>query len=195
MLVNDGFRPCEKTPVILNRAVVLKERLLSRGTELGSGQCDPPPIGKDTMATAYAVGPIKAMQVERAYCLIETLGYHIDLGAWRQICAAALFRKHPSPYVEEVAIAENVLGYVNGIAIMRARCSARLGLYLSVPVFVVASAGDAPGVCDALFRYVSATAHHKHCSAVHIASFKPDRWPVANGKPDVEADGIFIPLR
>jgi hypothetical protein len=147
------------------------------------------------MVFAYSVGPIKAVQIERAYCMIVAVGYDIDLPAWHRICATALARKYLSPYVEEIAVAENALGYVNGIAIMRARHDERLGRYLSIPVFVVASAADAPGVCDALFCYVSAAAHEKHCNAIHIASLKPDRWPVANERPDVHADGLFIPLR
>lgn len=152
--------------------------------------------GKDTMAAAYAVGPISYKQVDRAYCLIEAVGYDIAQDHWRQVCAAALARKHPSPYVEEIATAENTLGYVTGVAIMRVRHSERFGRYLSVPVFVVASAGDTRGVCDALLRHVTATARSKHCKTIHIASLRPDRWPTANGTPpDTEADGIVIPLR
>lgn len=147
------------------------------------------------MASAYAVAPIKAAQVERAYCLIGAVGYDIDLDAWQQICAAALVRKYPSPYVEEIAVAENSLGYVRGIAILRVRQSERLGRYLSVPVFVIASAGDARGVCGALLRYLRVTALDRHCGAIHIASLTPDRWPVAIGTSDGEADGIVISLR
>ncbi|MCK3781031.1 hypothetical protein MZK49_30705 [Ensifer sesbaniae] len=147
------------------------------------------------MASAYAVAPIKAAQVERAYCLIGALGYGIDRAAWRQTCAAALVRKYPSPYVEEIAVAENSLGYVKGIAILRVRHRECLGRYLSVPVFVIASAGDARGVCGALLGYLRVTALDRHCGAIHIASLTPDRWPVANGTSDGEADGIVIPLR
>ncbi|WDZ81522.1 hypothetical protein PWG15_34835 (plasmid) [Ensifer adhaerens] len=147
------------------------------------------------MASAYAVAPIKAAQIERAYCLIGAAGCDIDLDAWRQICTAALMRKYPSPFVEEIAVVENSLGYIRGIAILRARHNERRGRYLSVPVFAIASAGDARGVCDALLRYLRARALDRHCGAIHIASFEPRRWPAANGAPDREADGVFIPLR
>lgn len=147
------------------------------------------------MAAAYAVGPIRGTQVDRAYRLIEAIGYDIDLNGWRQVCATALARKYPSPYVEEIATAENALGYVTGVAIMRARHSERFGRYLSIPVFVVASIGDARGVCDALLGYVTATARSKHCSAIYIASLEADRWPTAYSAPDTAADGVLIPLQ
>ncbi|MEI2297414.1 hypothetical protein [Ensifer sp. MJa1] len=147
------------------------------------------------MAFAYAVAPIKAAQIERAYCLIVAVGYDIALDAWRQICTAAVMRKYPSPFVEEIAVAENSLGYIRGIAVLRARHSERRGRYLSIPVFAITSAGDAHGVCDALLRYLRARALDQHCVAMHIASIEPHRWPAANGALDREEDGVFIPLR
>ncbi|WP_429819738.1 hypothetical protein [Ensifer sp. B1-9] len=202
MLVNDGFRAHGKTTRIMSRAPILKESLQPHGTgpwirlvRFTHQSIGNIVIEKEIMASAYAVAPIKAAQVERAYCLIRAVGYRIDLDAWRQICATALLRTYPSPYVEEIAVVENSLDYVRGIAILRARYSERLGRYLSVPVFVIASAGDTPGVCDALLQYLRATARDRHCGAIHIASLTPDRWPVANGTPEREADGIFIPLR
>lgn len=145
------------------------------------------------MASAYVVGPINARQVERAYCLIEAVGYGIDLDAWRAICRAD--RHHRSPYADEIATVENSLGYVNGLAVMRARHSARLGLYLSVPVFVVVSAADAHGVSSAMLRYVTDAARGKRCCAVHIANLKADEWPVLRSPYDPEPTGVFIPLR
>ena len=197
MLVNDGFPVHRKTALIVNRATILEKSLQSHGKKVwgrGLVQSDPL-IGKDIMASAYVVAPIKAAQVERAYCLIDAAGYDIGLDAWRQICAAALARKYPSPFVEEIAVAENSLGYVKGIAILHVRHHERLGRYLSVPVFVIASAGDTRGVCGALLRYLSAMALDRHCGAIHVASLAPDRWPVANGSCDEEPDGIVIPLR
>ncbi|MBD9649904.1 hypothetical protein IB267_16215 [Ensifer sp. ENS09] len=143
------------------------------------------------MACAYAVAPIKASQVERAYCLIGAVGYDVDPCAWRQVCAAALMRRHPSPFVKEIAVVEDSLGYIRGIAILRVRHHERLGRHLSVPVFVVASAGDPRGVCDALLEYLRLAAFNRHCRAIHVASLAPDRWPGADG----EVDGIIIPLR
>ena len=143
------------------------------------------------MDCAYVVAPIKAAQVERAYCLILAGGYDIGPGAWRQVCAAAHMRKYPSPFVEEIAAVEDALGYIRGIAISRVRHHERLGRYLSVPVFVVATAGDARGVCDTLLEYLSAAAFDRQCGAIQVASLAPDSWPVEDG----EVDGIIIPLR
>lgn len=143
------------------------------------------------MDCAYVVAPIKAAQVERAYCLILAGGYDIGPGAWRQVCAAARMRKYPSPFVEEIAAVEDALGYIRGIAISRVRHHERLGRYLSVPVFVVATAGDARGVCDTLLEYLSAAAFDRQCGAIQVASLAPDSWPVEDGG----VDGIIIPLR
>ncbi|RAS08317.1 hypothetical protein [Ensifer adhaerens] len=143
------------------------------------------------MASAYAVAPIKAAQVERAYCLIGAVGYDIDIDRWRQICAAILARKHLSPFIEEIAAVEDALGYIRGVAILRVRHHERMGRYLSVPVFVTASAADARGVCGALLGYLNEVALDRRCGAIHIARLSPDRWPATDGAED----GIIIPLR
>ncbi|MGO4622281.1 hypothetical protein AB4Z34_25600 [Ensifer sp. 2YAB10] len=146
------------------------------------------------MASAYAVGPIRPMQVDQAYCLIEAVGYGIGLDAWREYCAVGLRPRYRSPYVEEIVTSENAFGYVNGIAIMRARHSARLGFHLSVPVFVVASAADARGVSSAMLRYVTTAARNKHCNIIHIANPTPDQWSVGGEPLDSTSSGIFIPV-
>ncbi|MFK0278570.1 hypothetical protein ACIQUG_33225 [Ensifer sp. NPDC090286] len=147
------------------------------------------------MAPAYVVGPIDASQVERAYCLVAAVGYDIDVVAWRQLCARTLLRNYPSPYVEDIAVAEDPRGYVRGIAILRARHSGRYGRYLSVPVFAIVTAADARGVCETLLRYIRTAAREKHCNAIHIASLRTDRWPVGPEELEMAFDGIVIPLR
>ena len=143
------------------------------------------------MGAAYSVGPIRYDQVDRTYCLIEAVGYDVDLDEWRNYCAATLVRKR-HPGIGTVVTVENALGYVSAVGVSRAERSKRHGHVLDVPVFIVASAGDTPGACDALLHYLLASARKAHCGLVRIASPEPTNWP---GSPICsKREGILIPV-
>lgn len=86
---------------------------------------------------------------------------------------------------------ENPLGYVTAVGIMRAKISRLYGRVLDIPVFIVISAGDTPGVCDALLGFVMASAREKHCGLVRVASPEPANWPGLPGQCESER-GILI---
>lgn len=147
------------------------------------------------MGAAYSVGSIRYDQVDRAYCLIEAVGYDVDLERWREFCSSAI-AKAQDPNCETVVTVENPLGYVTAVGILRARISELYGRVLDVPVFVVVSAADTPGVCDALLGFVMATAGEKHCGFVRVASPEPASWSGLPGRGQGESKrGILIAVR
>ncbi|MEZ0000594.1 hypothetical protein [Sinorhizobium fredii] len=147
------------------------------------------------MAVGYSVGPVKHPQVDKTYRLIEAVGYDVDLQAWRDLCATAFARKWPTPYAEEVVTAENPLGYITGVCIMRLVHNKTYGRMLDVPVFVVISAGDTRGASNALLGYLMAVAPNKHCGFIRVAALEPANWPGSTDMGRRNDRGILIPVQ
>ncbi|THK36204.1 hypothetical protein EHS39_20225 [Ensifer sp. MPMI2T] len=147
------------------------------------------------MAFAYSVGPIKCEQVDKSYRLIEAAGYHLDLRSWRDYCAISFARRWRALYCEEAVTAENPLGYVVGLCIMRPAHDKMYGQVLDVPVFIVVSAADTRGASSSLLGYLTATARNKHYGFIRLWGLEPDNWPTS---PDVtrrDGRGILIPVQ
>ncbi|NRP74799.1 hypothetical protein ILFOPFJJ_05721 [Ensifer psoraleae] len=147
------------------------------------------------MAVAYLIGPIKCHQVDKTYKLIEAVGYHVNLQVWRDFCEAAFARNWPSPYVEEVITAENPLGYIAGVCIMRRTHDKIYGNVLGVPVFIVASAADSRGVSRSLLNYLLAIARNRHCGFIRVAALQPTNWPGSTDICGRNGGGILIPVQ
>lgn len=147
------------------------------------------------MGAAYSVGPIRYDQINRTYCLIEAVGYDVSLEEWREFCTAAIAGGH-KPDTENVVTVENPLGYITAVGIIRAKMSKLYGRVLDVPVFIVISAGDTPGVCNALLGFVMASAREKHCGHVRVASPDPINWPGLSDGARREGEwGVLIAVR
>jgi len=142
---------------------------------------------------AYSVGPIKRQQVDKAYRLIEAAGYNVDFQAWQDLCAMTFARNWPAPFAEEVITAENPLGYVAGVCILRPMHDRMYGRVLEVPVFIVVSAGGTRAASNSLLGFLSASARNKNCGFIRVMSLEPDNWPrstdVSRGR-----GGILIPV-
>ncbi|WP_370125622.1 hypothetical protein [Sinorhizobium fredii] len=147
------------------------------------------------MPVAYCVGPIKDNQVDRSYCLVEAVGYNVGLDDWRQFCAAACARRYLSPNVEDVITVENQFGYVTGVSIIRTGHSDTYGRLLDVPVFVVISAANTRGVCNALLGHVVATARNRNCGFVRVARLEPSNWPGSSEVSHGDDRGLLIPVQ
>ncbi|EHK78931.1 hypothetical protein SM0020_05782 [Sinorhizobium meliloti CCNWSX0020] len=145
------------------------------------------------MAVAYFVGPIKRQQVDKTYRLIEAAGYNVDFRAWRDLCAMAFARNWPAPFAEEVITAENPLGYVAGVCIMRPVHDRMYGRVLEVPVFIVVSAGGTRAASNSLLGFLSATARNKNCGFIRVMSHEPEKWP-RSADVSRRRGGILIPV-
>ena len=147
------------------------------------------------MAAAYAVGPIKRHQVDKAYRLIDAAGCHFDLQTWREFCAATSARECSASCVEGIVTAENPLGYIAGICIMRSVQNETYGRMVDVPVFIVTSAGDTRGVCNSLLAYFVAVARKNNCGFIRVAALDPTDWPSSIATSPREDRGIIIPVQ
>lgn len=145
------------------------------------------------MAVTYSVGPIKRQQVDKTYRLIEAAGYNVDLTAWRDLCRMTFARNWPAPYAEEVITAENPLGYVAGVCIMRPVHDRMYGIVIDVPVFIVVSAGGTRAASNSLLGFLSATARNKNCGFIRVMSLEPDNWPRSTNV-SCRKGGILIPV-
>ncbi|AFL52498.1 hypothetical protein USDA257_c39540 [Sinorhizobium fredii USDA 257] len=147
------------------------------------------------MAVAYTVGPIKRHQVDKAYRLIDAAGCHFDLEAWREFCAATVARECPALYVEGIVTAENPLGYIAGVCIMRPVQNEIYGRMLDVPVFIIISAGDTRGVANSLVEYFMAVARKYNCGFIRVAALDPTDWPGSRATLPRDGRGILIPVQ
>ncbi|QFI69774.1 hypothetical protein [Sinorhizobium alkalisoli] len=147
------------------------------------------------MARAYSVGPIQRHQVDRAYLLVEASGYEVDLTEWREFCGAAFARQHISLYTAEIVTVENPRGHIPGLGIARAMHDHLYGQLLDVPVFLVISAGDTPGVSDALLEYLRTVARNRRCRFIRIARTDPASWPDPRGECLRPGRGMLIPVQ
>ncbi|WP_157628197.1 hypothetical protein [Ensifer sp. BR816] len=146
------------------------------------------------MAVAYSVGPITRRQVDKTHRLIEAVGYPVDLQAWREVCALAFARKWPAIYSEEVITAENPLGYIAGVCIMRPAHDSMHGRVLEVPVFVVATAADTRGASNSLLDYLMESARNRRCRFIRVAPLEPASWPGLRRMPHQNGRGLLIPV-
>ncbi|MCK3779405.1 hypothetical protein MZK49_22130 [Ensifer sesbaniae] len=147
------------------------------------------------MAVVYSVDLIKRHQVDQAYRLMEAVGYGVDVAGWRELCATTFARKYITPYSEEIITVENSRGYITGVCLMRTTHHRLYGRLLDVPVFIIISAGDTPGVCDALLEYLTTAARDKQCGFIRVASPDPANWPSPPGGPRRHDRGILIPVQ
>ncbi|RVP99630.1 hypothetical protein [Sinorhizobium meliloti] len=147
---------------------------------------------ESNMAVAYAVGPIKRHQFDKAYRLVDAAGCHFDLQGWREFCAATVTRMC-SP--EGIVTAENPLGYIAGICIMRPVQNETYGRMLDVPVFIITSAADTRGVANALLAYFTVVARKYNCGFIRVAALDPTDWPSSIATSPREGRGILIPVQ
>lgn len=131
------------------------------------------------MAAAYSIRPIAGDDVDGAFVLARLSMPSSDLEGWRE----RVDRSRAIP-AEEITVAVNHPGYVQGLAISRVLPDG----VLEVPTFVVVSAADAPGVGLELFGYLRARAALAGCRTMCIQFTVGDtvRLPVDVESPVIE---------
>ena len=132
------------------------------------------------MAKTYEIRPVSDVDVDGAYLLARLSLPALDLEGWREAC-----ERSRAAGAEEITVAANRRGYLQGLAISRAGPDRTL----DVPSFVVVSAADEPGVGVELFHYLRARARRLNCSALrlHLADRDEIRVGIDDGTEAVEA--------
>ena len=131
------------------------------------------------MVKAYKIGPVADEQVDSAFLLARLSVPALDLEDWRVLCGRVT-----GAGSDEVTVAVNGRGYVQGLAVSRGSPDR----VLDVSSFVVVSAADEPGVGLELFRYLRARANGLGCRAIHLRlSDQSERlWPVDVDVAEIE---------
>ncbi|NLS08322.1 hypothetical protein HGP14_34640 [Rhizobium sp. P32RR-XVIII] len=119
--------------------------------------------------TRYLLETLKPSQVDRAYLLMQAVVPELTLAAWRQ-AFSNVFRR------EEMVVATNAAGTVQGLCIYRVRKHEAVGKLLDVPFLVAASAGDAEGVAATLLKHMNTTARENRCRSIRIWTLGPGNW-------------------
>lgn len=117
------------------------------------------------MEGAYTIAGMKPEQVDAAYLLVEAVNLPPDIESWRAYCDAAGRSAGAPP---DLRVATNPRGHVKGLCLCRQARHAVHGAILDVPIFVVASAADEPGVASAMVDDLCALAGRLDCAAVRI---------------------------
>lgn len=119
------------------------------------------------MQGAYTIAGMTPAQVDAAYLLVENLSPLPDIESWRAYCEPAMGAPERRG---DLRVATNPRGHVKGFCQFRQARHMVHGAILDVPVFVVASAADEPGVASAMVDDLCAIAGRLDCAAVRIRS-------------------------
>jgi hypothetical protein len=117
----------------------------------------------------YDVASLRSDQIERAYPLIQAAVPSLDLASWHRMAGNA-FRR------EEILVAVNPRGYLQGLIIYRHFKHPVLGALLDVILLCVTSAADERGVAGALFATVKARAKELKCAGIRFWNQDPGNW-------------------
>lgn len=117
------------------------------------------------MQGAYTIAGMTPDQVDAADLLVGTMKPPPDLAGWRRDGSDAAVS---AGRCQDVRVATNPRGYVQGLCLCRQARHVVHGAILDVPLFVVASAADGPGVASALVADLCAIAGRLDCAAVRI---------------------------
>lgn len=139
----------------------------------------------------YAVGPLDAQAVERAFALVRPATTHLDLERWRAFCA----RRDPAGRDMRLLCARDKSRTVRGLSGARALVHLRRGPILSCSLLVVASPLDPMGVAGALVNALLAAAHRRGREGLLVTTRLVE--PVVAGaiavRGEVDGDGsVFL---
>lgn len=121
------------------------------------------------MVRIYDVASLRSDQTERAYPLIQAAVPALDLASWRRMASDA-FRR------EEILVAVNPRGYIQGLSIYRHFNHPVLGALLDVIFLCVTSAADERGVAEGLFAAIRSRAKELKCAGIRFWNQDPGNW-------------------
>lgn len=119
--------------------------------------------------TTYRLDALKQNQVDRAYLLMQAVVPELTMAAWQQ-AVSSVFRR------EDIVVATNTAGTVQGLCIYRVRKHAAAGQFIDVPFLIAISAGDAEGVAAVLLNHVKTKARETRCTLIRVWTLGPTNW-------------------
>jgi hypothetical protein len=137
------------------------------------------------MQPIYKVGRIARRQIDPAYLLLRPVVPKLDLASWRAFCQEMLVSESRPADQDDIVVAANPVGYVQGLCLCAVRGHLLHGRILDVSIFVVASAADAPGVANDLLGYLRTLAKGEACGAIRVWTLWQDNWRRDLGGQDI----------
>lgn len=146
------------------------------------------------MQATYTIGRITAAQIDRAYLLVNRVAPKLELDEWRAFCREILAQKRQAIDRDDIAIAVNPAGYVQGLCSHAVRKHPFHGRILDVPIFVVTSAADEAGIAGCLLEHLKELARQDACDAVRIWTLGQDDWsrPLRERQIDQPDHGVLM---
>lgn len=138
------------------------------------------------MQSTYKVDRIAAAQIEPAYLLVNRIAPALSPEQWRACCREIIGRKDRHSDKEDVAVATNALGYVQGLCVSAMRRHLIYGRILDVSVLAAASAADEAGVAEGILRYLRALAQTEACQAIRVWTLGQEDWIPALDDAEIE---------
>lgn len=128
------------------------------------------------MQSTYKVEQIAPARIQPAYLLVNRIAPALSLEQWRASCLDVIHRKDRHSDLEDIAVATNPLGYVQGLCVSAVRRHLIYGRILDVSVLAAASAADEAGVAEDILRYLRARAKAETCEAIRIWMLGQENW-------------------
>jgi hypothetical protein len=128
------------------------------------------------MQNTYVVTQIGPDEVDRAFLLMEPVASSLDLAAWKDFCGQLSFASRIVRDQEQVWIARNAAGTIQGLAICKLGDDLTYGRMLDVPIFVVVSAADDNGVSQSLVARLRQLAGDAGCRSIRFWTLGSDNW-------------------
>jgi hypothetical protein len=139
----------------------------------------------------YAVGPLDAHAVERAFTLVRPATTHLDLHRWRAFCAG----RDPAARDLRLLAARDRAQTVRGLSGACKLVHLAHGPILSCPLFVVASPLDPVGVAEALARALLLSARRQARTGLLVTTRLVDPAvlaALAGHGAAVEGEALFL---
>lgn len=145
------------------------------------------------MSSVYQISRITNRQIDPAYVLAQAMVPMLDLETWRIFCRFVLNGQDHQDERDEILVATNPPGYVQGLAICAVRQHPVYGRIVDVSVFVVASVGDDAGVAALLLDRLKALARTEGCKGLRVWTWGQDPWSRALDDSEVHRfDGVLM---
>ncbi|KPH77396.1 hypothetical protein [Bosea vaviloviae] len=146
------------------------------------------------MQQSYKIGRITAAQIDRAYLLVNRVAPKLDLDAWRAFCREILAQKRQAIDRDDIVIAVNPAGYVQGLCSHAVRNHPFHGRILDVSIFVVTSAADEAGIAGSLLDHLKDLARQDACNTIRIWTLGQNDWsrPLRDRQIDQPDHGVLM---
>jgi hypothetical protein len=121
------------------------------------------------MTGTYVIAALRPDQIARAYPLIQAAVPTLDMVAWQRMASDAI--RH-----EEILVAANPRGYIQGLCIYRPSDHPVVGPLLDVIFLIVTSAADEHGVARTLFASIRSRAKELRCAQIRFWNQNAGNW-------------------